>query len=149
MEALLDTEVVTPHSNLKALRHVDDVVEAQIRGLRALGVPVVSYGSLLATVILSKLPPELWLIASREVREDKWQLNELIQVIIAEIRARERANNSGKPNNGSHPFRSPTRNIPTSATLLPNDSPMPKCSYCRQQHSSNSVTDPSKRKQIL
>ena len=75
-----------------------------------------------------------------------------MQVIDAEIRARERANNSGKPNNGSYPIRGSTRNIPTSATLLSNDSPMPKCSYCRQQHSSNScksVTDPSERKQIL
>ena len=122
MQALLNIEVVTPHCNLKALRHLHDVVEAQ-RGLRALGVPAVSYGSLLAPVILSKLPPELRLIVSREVREDRWQLDELMQVIDAD-------NNSGKPNNGSYPIRGSTRNIPISATLLSNDSPTPKCSYC-------------------
>ena len=152
MEALLNIEVVTPHCNLKALRHLHDIVEAQIRGLRVPGVPAASYGSLLAPVILSKLPPELRLIVSREVREDRRQLDELMQVIDAEIRARERANNSGKPNNGSYQIRGSTRNIPTSATLLSNDSPTPKCSYYRQQHSSNScksVTDPSERKQIL
>ena len=120
MEALLNIEVVTSHCNMKALRHLHDVVEAQIRGLRALGVPAASYGSLLAPVILSKLPPELRLIVSREVREDRWQLDELMQVIDVEIRARERANNSGKPNNGSYPIRGSTRNIPTTATLLSN-----------------------------
>ena len=31
MEALLNIEVVTPHCNLKALRHLHDVVEAQIK----------------------------------------------------------------------------------------------------------------------
>ena len=98
MEALLNIEVViTLHCNLKALHHLYDVVEAQIRGLRALGVPAESYGSLLVPVILSKLPPELHLIVSREVTEDRWQLDELMQVIDAEIRAREGDNNSGKP----------------------------------------------------
>ena len=56
MEALLNIEVVTPHCNLKALRHLHDVVEAQIRGLKALGVPAESYGSLLAPVILGNAP---------------------------------------------------------------------------------------------
>ena len=45
-----------------------------------------------------------------------------------------------------------SRNFPTSTSLLSSDSPAPKCSYCQQQHSSNScksVTDPSERKRIL
>ena len=150
MEALLNLEAVTSQYNLKALRHLHDIVESQVRGLRALGVAAESYGSLLSPVILSKLPPEFRLIASREVKDDRWQLDELMRVIDTEVRARERACNGS--NGGSRPIRGPTRNPPTSTTLLSSDSPIPKCSYCRQQHSSNScqtVTDPSERKQIL
>ena len=136
MEALLNLEAVTSQYNLKALRHLHDIVESQVRGLRALGVAAESYGSLLSPVILSKLPPEFRLIASREVKDDRWQLDELMRVIDMDVRARERACNGS--NGGSRPIRGPTRNPPTSTTLLSSDSPIPKCSYCWQQHSSNS-----------
>ena len=58
MEALLNLEAVISQYNLKALCHLHDIVESQMRGLRALGVAAKSYGSLLSPVILSKLPPE-------------------------------------------------------------------------------------------
>ena len=152
MEALLNLEAVTSQCSLKALRHLHDLVESQVRGLRALGIVAESYGSLLSPVILSKLPPEFRLIVNSEVKEDRWQLDELMKVIDAEVRARERAINSSEKSSGSHPIRGPSRSLPTSTALLSSDSPLPKCSYCRQQHSSNScqsVTDPSERKQIL
>ena len=38
-----------------------------MRGLRALGVPSSSYGGLLSSILISKLPPELCLIISREL----------------------------------------------------------------------------------
>ena len=75
MEALLTLEAVTSQNNLKALRHLHDQVESQVRGLRALGIPAESYGSLLSPVILSKLPQEFRVIVSRQVREGSWQLD--------------------------------------------------------------------------
>ena len=78
MEALLSLEAVTSQYNLKALRHLHDQVESQVRGLRALGIAANSYGSLLSPVILKKLPQELRLIVSREVREGRWNLDELM-----------------------------------------------------------------------
>ena len=39
MDLLLNLDAVTSQHNLKALRHLYDVVEANVRGLRALGVP--------------------------------------------------------------------------------------------------------------
>ena len=45
MEILLNIDAVTSQYNLKGLRHLYDLVESQIRGLRALGVPPDSYGS--------------------------------------------------------------------------------------------------------
>jgi len=153
MEALLNLEEVTSQYNLKALRHLHDLVESQVRGLRSLGVAAESYGSLLSPVILSKLPSEFRLIISREVKEDRWQLDELMRVIDEEVRARERAtNSSGRANNGNRQTRGSNKGFPTSTSLFSSNSPAPKCSYCREQHSSNackSITDPSERKQIL
>lgn len=153
MEALLTLEAVVSQNNSKALRRLHDQVESQVRGLRALGIPAESYGSLLAPVILSKLPQELRLIVSREVREGRWHLDELMRVIDVEIKARERASNTATSStNGSRQPKAPDRGLPTNATLFSSDSLVPKCSYCRQQHSSVScrtVTDPAERKQIL
>ena len=39
MEILLNIDAVTSQYNLKGLRHLYDLVESQVRGLRALGVP--------------------------------------------------------------------------------------------------------------
>lgn len=48
-------------------------------GLRALGVVAKSYGSLLSPVIFGKLPHEFCLIISRELKDDRWQLDELMK----------------------------------------------------------------------
>ena len=153
MEALLTLEGVTSQNNLKALRRLHDQVESQVRGLRALGIPAESYGSLLSPVILSKLPQEFRVIVSRQVREGRWHLDELMRTIDVEIKARERALNTAAPSTSvGRPPRALDRAIPTNATLLSSDSLVARCSYCRNQHSSVScktVTDPAERKQIL
>jgi len=153
MEALLTLEAVASQYNLKALRHLHDQVESQVRGLKALGIVTESYGSLLSPVILSKLPQELRLIVSREVKEGRWHLDELMRLVDVEIKARERASNTSNSGaNGGRHSKGPGKSLPTNATLLTSESSVPKCSYCRQQHSSVScrtVTDPTERKQIL
>ena len=42
-------------------------MEAHVGGLRALGVPTESYGSLLTSVLVHRVPPEIKLIVSREM----------------------------------------------------------------------------------
>ena len=49
-------------------RHLYDLVKSQVRGLRALGVPPESYGSLLSSVLINKLPQDLCPIASHQVK---------------------------------------------------------------------------------
>ena len=152
MEALLSLEVVTSQYNLKALRCLHDQVESQVRGLRALGIAADSYGSLLSPVILKKLPQELRLIVSREVREGRWNLDELMRLIDVEIKAREHASNtSNASTDGNRLPKAQGKSLPTNTALYSSESPVPKCSYCRQ-HSSIScrtVTNPNERKQIL
>lgn len=65
MEALLSIAAVTTHHDVKGLRKLHDSVEAHVRGLRALGVLPDSYGGLLTSVLVNKLPPEVRLIVSR------------------------------------------------------------------------------------
>ena len=146
MENLLGIDAITSQHNLKGLRHLYDTVETQVRGLRSLGVPATTYGSLLSSVLMSKLPQELRLIVSREVRDEEWELERLMSIIEREIDARERASTANQV-----PRRVP-REIPTATTLLSSGSTMPKCSYCRQNHPSVScktVMDVAARKQIL
>ena len=72
MDLLLNLKGVTSQHNLKGLRQLCDVVESNVRGLRALGVPSSSYGGLLSPILISKLPPELRLIINRELNEGEW-----------------------------------------------------------------------------
>lgn len=91
MDILLSLEPVTSQHKLRELRQLFDLVEAQVRGLKSLGVESASYGSLLTSVLLQKLPHELRLIVSREVEEGEWNLDELLKQLEREIGARERA----------------------------------------------------------
>ena len=67
MNTLLILQTVTPHYKFKGLRHVYDSVESNVRGLRALGVDAGSYGQLLSSILMNKLPAEMHLVVSREL----------------------------------------------------------------------------------
>ena len=147
MEMLLHIEPVMSQYNIKGLQHLYDLVASQVRGLQGLGVPAESFGSLLSSVLMNKLPQDLRLIISREVKGDDWDLNELMKIIEGEVEARERALNSTR-----QASRSLNKDVPTATTLISSHTNILKCSYCRQPHSSSTcqmVTDPAERKQIL
>ena len=132
MDFLLNVEAVTSQHNLKGLRHIYDLIESHVRSLKSLGVSPDSYGTLLSSVFLNKLPLEIRLIASRKVDEDRWSLDALLKVVEEEIRARERTtvNSAKKP---------PNREQATAATLFSwNLTSGPTCCYCGQQHTSRS-----------
>lgn len=79
MDTLLNIDAVASANNLKGLRHLNDVVETQVRGLRSLGVESSSYGGLLSSVLIRKIPPELQLVLSREVGDGNWELDHLLK----------------------------------------------------------------------
>ena len=147
MEVLLSVDAIMSEHNLKGLRHLYDVVEAQVRGLKSLGVPAEAYGSLLTSVLLNKLPQELRLIVSRQMSEEEWTLDSLMEVLEREITVRERAAGTSNQVPRRH-----DRELPTATALLTSSLTTPKCSYCRQNHPSascRSVSDVAARKQIL
>ena len=89
MDILLGLEPVTPQHKLHELRQLFDLVEAQVRALNSLGVESTSYGSLLTSVLLQKLPHELRLIVNREVEEGDWNLDKVLKQLQRDIGARE------------------------------------------------------------
>ena len=147
MDLLLNIDPVTSQHNLKGLWHLYDTVESQVRSLKALGVSADSYGSILSSVFVNKLPEELRLIVSRHVREDEWTLDAIMNVTEGEIIARERAHG-----NSCRGPKQTMRDPLTASSLLTSGSGAPKCSYCHQPHTSSTcrtVTNVSERKQIL
>ena len=67
---------------------INDLVEVHVHGLKALGVPSESYGSLLLSVLMNKVPQEVRLIISREVKGGDWELDQLLAVMHQELEAR-------------------------------------------------------------
>ena len=90
MEALLQLIAVTSSTNLKNLR-LYDTVESHVRGLKSLRISATSYGSLLSSVLINKLPLEFQLIIRTTVTGENWELDMLLQIVEMEISARERS----------------------------------------------------------
>ena len=149
MDALLSLEPATSQS-LKGLRQFFDIVESHVGGLRALDVPSSSYGGLLSSVLMNKLPPDVRLVVSRQVPEADWNLDILMKVVDEEINARERAVLATSVN-GQQKKSHARDNQPTAASLFTKGS-MISCVYCDQSHPSTScptVSDIETRKQRL
>ena len=152
MEALLSTAAVSSHLDIKGLRKLYDTVEAHVRGLRALGVPAESYGGLLTSVLVNKLPPEIRLIVSREMTAGRWDLDGVMKILEREVDARERASSTGTP---ATPRRVQPRTPTAAALMASNSGPASgsfSCVYCGQSHTSSSctvITDVTARKDIL
>ena len=146
MEALLNLEAVTWSRELKNLRQLYDKVESHVRCLKSLDITSASYGSLLSSILMKKIPQDLCLIVSREIVRDEWDLDSLMKVIEKEIEARERAAVDSSVNT-----RKPSREPPTTSALLTNN-PQIACCYCNGSHQSHlcrTVPSAEQRKQCL
>ena len=102
MEALLHLNTVQNHS-ARSLRRMYDEVESHARSLNSLGVLPESYGSVVASTLLNKLPHDVRLIVSRGVSDAEWDLECFLKPLNDEIDARERAVSTQKifPNSQS------------------------------------------------
>ena len=152
MDSLLNLPAITSHHDLKGLRHLYDSVEAHVRGLRAVGVTSDSYGGLLTSIVMNKLPSEIRLIISRELTEEKWDVEKLMRVIDREVDARERSATS-RGSVTAPAFKKPLpRPPPTAAALMTSNSGSVRCAFCEQGHASSACTvivDNSARKKAL
>ena len=107
-----------------------------------------SYGSLLASVLIAKIPQELQLIVSIKIGSDDWNLDALMAILGEELQARERTTAVSVPS-----VKKNSKEPATAAALLAGGSGNKiTCSYYQQDHTSNScgvVAQPHARKQVL
>ncbi|CAB3995910.1 Hypothetical predicted protein [Paramuricea clavata] len=85
-----ENTTINSENNLKGLRQLHDTVQSHIRTLKSMGVAPESYGGLLSSMLMSKLPTNLQLVVSRVVKENEWNLDKLLNTLQQELEARER-----------------------------------------------------------
>ena len=148
MDALLRLTAVTSHHDVKGLRRLCDAIEANVRGLKALEVDSESYGSLMVSILMNKMPSEIRLIVSRSLKTENWDFNEVMQIMEQKVHARERSFTS------TQQTQQPPKNPPPrgTATASNTESATIKCAFCDQDHRSHTclqVTDVKARKEAL
>ena len=139
------------------LRYFYDKLSVNIRALEALGVNADQYGTLLIPIIMAKLPPEIRVHVARNITQDVWNIESILNVIQSEIEAREISDKVKAMTSSIEPKRLSYQkpgNSTTSSFLTGSQLPFqtPKCVYCSERHFSAScetVTDCNARKSIL
>ncbi|KAK6181728.1 hypothetical protein SNE40_009525 [Patella caerulea] len=66
---LVNIPVISDVNNYRDLRRLYDKLEANIQSLDAMGIQSSAYGTILSSVIMSKLPHELKVVINREVKD--------------------------------------------------------------------------------
>ena len=90
MEALLNVQA--PANNLTGLQAFYDTIQNHMRVLSSLGKPTESYGSLLTSVILNKIPKDIKVHMARDHHDTEWVIDELLASILKEIKSLKQAN---------------------------------------------------------
>lgn len=150
MGTLVSLQPLSPQSSTRQVRKFYDVVESQVRGLKALGVASESYGALLCNTLLKRLPSDVQLILSRGLPREGQDLDRLLVLLESELLARERKSDGPTPTPTQH--KSANKSQPATATALVAAPISVCCVYCSQPHpSTNCRTVPSieARKQVL
>ena len=126
MDLFLNLEPVNAVQKLRNLHRLYDSVETHVRSLKNLGVDSKTYGTLLTSVLLNKLPQELRLIVSR--KSGDVGLDQFLKEVEQEIDARERA--QATQSNAGQPTRKLCEQPRTATTLLSGNSAT-SCCYCK------------------
>ena len=155
MEALTKIIKIASGSEIKKLRHLYDVVEANVRGLESMEITSDMYGCFLTPVLLQKLPEELRIVITRNLGSETWELKDILKELQKELHIREQC--ISNKDSRSQPPKNAAGELPFSASSLytyNQDKPPSSvwCSYCNKDHRSlkcNIVTSPEARKDIL
>ena len=142
MQAL--TNLPTPSQSYSSLREFHDTIECHIRSLASLGKKEDSYGSLLVSIILRKLPGKTRENLVRTHGKKEWTIEELQSAILKELYVIEMGS------------QVEDTLLPTAAFVAGTGKPPIKmkaqCPFCKGPHSPSScttVTDPKQRTDII
>ena len=89
MNELLKSKKITSDKDLTGFRKFFDNIESHVCSLQCLGIESKSYGYLLAPIILERLPHQLQLIITRNLKSKIWDLDKILLLINEELRALE------------------------------------------------------------
>ena len=146
MEALLN--VPAPSNNLSSLQSFYDTIQSHTRSLSALGTSSDSYGTLLTTVILNKLPADTKARMAQDHYNTEWNINELMSSILKEIHVFEAGQHSGRK---THPISTTSSFHMTTNKGMTRERPKkePTCVFCKGMHRPNQCTTISSPKECL
>ena len=77
LEPLLKLSCVSSMVDIKRIKMVYGMIKSNVRSLQNLGISAEMYGSLLIPIMLAKLPEELKLIISRDMKGENWHFEQL------------------------------------------------------------------------
>ena len=90
MNKLVKISSVAESRDVARLRGFLGQIEVIIRGLQSLSVDESTFGSLLISILLEKLPEDIKLQVTRLILSEIWDSKELLQLVSKEIEAREK-----------------------------------------------------------
>ena len=90
MDVVVKLPRATSFKDIETLREIYNSLKTRVRNLTELIVDINSYGTLLISLILERIPSELKAIISRRFKDDIWDLLYLIEIFKEEFFARER-----------------------------------------------------------
>ena len=156
MNELFKLRRITSEKDLLGMRKLYDDVENHVRCLKSLGVTGDQYGPLLAPVIMDRLPTQVKLTISIQLKQDLWDLTKLLELFRDEIRARENINAAerSKDKDGKNNFDLDFTEPPprTDAVLTAQNTLKGRCLFCKAFHWSDKCTvlsDIEARKEFL
>ena len=124
-----------------------DCVETNVRCLESLGLEPKSYGPLLISVFMRKLPEELKLIISREFDKVVWDIRIIIDALKRELQGREKISFSlGENQQKDSDFHFSGSALHTAFQERKFNF---KCAFCDKPQNSRTVTKTQARKDIL
>ena len=152
MEALLSLQRVSSERDIRSLRKLYDAIEVNVRSLKTLGIDFKQYGALLIPVIMNKVPDEIRLIITKEIKGEDWELDGILEILQGELEAREQSNQlQMKQSNGNFTKHAQGHHHFTTSALVAEGRKI-TCSYCNGSHYSAKceiVSNPQARKVIL
>ncbi|XP_057290238.1 uncharacterized protein LOC130612923 [Hydractinia symbiolongicarpus] len=150
MNKLLTLENVKSSRDIKSMRKLYDLIESQVRSLKALGFKAENYGPMLIPVVLSKLPNDIKLMISRKFDEDIWDAEAVLKFLRKEIMAREKLSNIKLEEDEQREF--PSSGSSLNAQAARTGTRKLFCSFCSGEHKSHecrTVTKLETRKEIV
>jgi len=119
MDKLVKLKKLNHANSVKDLRNMYDSIENHLRSLVSLGINSEQFGSMLAPIIIEKIPHEIRLIVTRKLGKENWKIEELMENLKFEIEARESCEvNSNNGSNVKDEFSNAYSNRKTTQSLF-------------------------------